>query len=218
MTHMRSLLASIGIKPGVKVSDLDAETKAMLSKAAVDAFAKMKHVFKLMGTESNNWVYPSPVIGRAGKYGAYLLRASAQSLAGIVANDPDEAVYLISVKDSQGATLSGSEAYEIYFSKDNLPPVNAFWSVTTYNTDYNFITNEYNKYSLGDRTPGLKYDVTGGLTLYLQSTPPKSKDKRANWLPTQAGQRFQMLIRSYLPKEEIIQQSWVPPAVEKISK
>jgi len=218
MAHMRSMLASVGIKPGVKVSELDDETKAMLSKAAVDAFAKLKHVFKLMGTESNNWVYPSPVVGRAGKYGAYLLRASAQSLAGIVANDPEEAVYLIGVKDSQGAPLSGSETYQIYFSKDNLPPVNAFWSVTAYTKDYNFITTEHSKYSVGDRTPELKYDVTGGLTLYLQPTPPKSINKRANWLPTQAGQDFQMLIRAYLPKDEVIQQSWVPPAVEKTSK
>lgn len=218
MRHMRSLLASLGIKPGVKVSELDDESKAMLSKAAVDAFAKLKQVIDHMGVKSNNWLYPSPVIGRAGKYGAYLLRASAQSLGGIVANDPEEAVYLFTRKDGQGSPLSGSGTYQIYFPKDNLPPVNSFWSVTAYNKDYNFISNEYKKYSVGDRTPGLKYDDQGGLTLYLQPTPPKSKELSANWLPTRAGQVFQMLIRSYLPKAEVIQQRWMPPAVKKTSK
>ena len=211
--HMRHVLASVGIKPGVDVSELDEETKAILSKAAVDGFAKLKHSIGFLGNIVNGWKYPSKALGRAGKHGEFLLRAAGQSLGGIVANDAEETIYNFVNSDMNGDPLQGSKAYQLYMSKDNLPQAEAFWSLTMYNTDYNFVTNEFKKYSVGDRTEGLNYDLEGGVTFYLQNTPPSDPKKRANWLPTNPEQAFYMLFRSYLPREDVIEQRWIPPSI-----
>ena len=56
-------------------------------------------------TVVNGWRYPPPNEGRFGD--ELLYRAADQSLAGIVANDPAEAVYLVNFSDDSDAKFSG---------------------------------------------------------------------------------------------------------------
>jgi hypothetical protein len=121
-------------------------------------------------TVVNGWRYPPANEGRFGD--ELLYRAADQSLAGIVANDPAEAVYLVNFSDDSGAKFSGDRRYELQFTGDNLPPVDAFWSLTIYAADYNLVANPANRYSIGDRTPGVANDANGGMTLYLQADSP----------------------------------------------
>jgi hypothetical protein len=66
-----------------------------------------------------------------GRFGDdFLRRAADQSLAGITANDPAEAVYLVNFEDADGAMLSPDARYEQHFTADGLPPVDAFWSLS----------------------------------------------------------------------------------------
>ncbi len=83
-----------------------------------------------------------------------------------------------------------------------------------YGLDYNLVDNEIDRYSIGNRTPGLVFGEDGSLTLYIQSTKPEG-DKAANWLPSPAGHKFFVILRTYLPVEPLIAQTWEPPGLEK---
>ena len=85
-----------------------------------------------------------------------------------------------------------------------------------YGLDANLVDNSIDRYSLGDRSSGLKYAVDGSLTLYLQHESP-GKDKESNWLPAPNG-NFYVSIRTYRPREEITNGTWAPENIETLTK
>ena len=103
-----------------------------------------------------------------------------------------------------------SNRYEIQFAKGQLPPVGAFWSITMYNSNQFFAKNPIGRYAIGDRDK-LKFNNDGSLTLYLQNESP-GKDKESNWLPAPKDS-FNLFMRLYWPKKEILDGIWSPPAV-----
>ena len=99
--------------------------------------------------------------------------------------------------------------------KGGEPKVKAFWSVTMYNLKYNLVANPINRYSVGDRS-GLKPDADGGLTIYVQRISPGAGNE-ANWLPAPGG-KFFVVLRTYLPAEDIVNQTWQPPKITSLSQ
>jgi hypothetical protein len=98
---------------------------------------------------------------------------------------------------------------------DRTPPVDAFWSLTMYDaTDYYLVDNPIDRYSIGDRTPGVRYGAGGGLDLYLQRDSPGG-ERAANWLPTTAG-AFRPLLRMYQPQAAILDGSYVLPPIARV--
>jgi len=93
--------------------------------------------------------------------------------------------------------------------------VNGFWSLTLYDAAHFFAPNEINRFSLGTKNKDLVYNPDGSLTLYVQNKKPAA-DKVANWLPAPTGD-FELFIRAYWPKAEILQNQWTPPAVQNVS-
>jgi hypothetical protein len=140
---------------------------------------------------------------------------AVQMLAGFVANDPIEATYLNVSTDGDGKPLSGSNRYVIRFDKGGQPKVQAFWSITMYNPQYNLVANPINRYSLGDRS-GMKAAADGSLTVYVQKDSPGA-DKEANWLPAPAGMFF-LIMRTYLPGEDVVKQVWQPPRITRVAQ
>jgi hypothetical protein len=207
--------ATIGIGPGLDVDAQPDNVKDNLVRALGAGMQLLKQQF-LSGswaTLVNGWRYPPRNEGRFGD--ELLLRAADQSLAGIVANDPEEAVYLVNFTDDSGAKFSGDRRYELQFAGDNLPPVDAFWSLTMYAADYNLVANPANRYSIGDRTPGVAKDADGGMTLYIQAASPGT-DKEANWLPCPAEGTWFLILRMYQPRDEVVQATWRCPAVRNV--
>ena len=100
------------------------------------------------------------------------------------------------------------------FKKHEIPPVNAFWSLTMYDKDAFLVDNLINRYALGDRS-GMKSGDDGSLTLYIQNEPP-GKNKESNWLPAPKDE-FKLALRLYAPKKEVADGTWAPPAVKKVS-
>ena len=135
-------------------------------------------------------------------------------LAGFIANDPVEATYFNVSVDGDSKPLTGANRYVIHFDKGGEPKVKAFWSVTMYNPQYNLVANPINRYSIGDRS-GMKPDADGGLTIDVQKDSPGA-DKQANWLPVHDGQFF-MIMRTYLPADDIVNQTWQPPKIAAVN-
>jgi hypothetical protein len=97
-----------------------------------------------------------------------------------------------------------------------MPPVDAFWSLTMYNVPkFLLVSNPINRYSIGDRTPGLQISADGSLTIYLEHDSP-GPDQESNWLPTPAGD-FRPIMRMYQPKAAILTADYELPAITRLS-
>jgi hypothetical protein len=141
----------------------------------------------------------------------------AAAILGIYGNSKAEAMYPIYAVDSKGEPLDASKhSYTVRFAPGQLPPVNAFWSLTMYDLPASLlVANPINRYLINSpMLPQLKKDADGGLTLYIQSESP-GKDKEANWLPAPKGP-FVMAMRLYWPKEEAMSGKWKAPKAELV--
>jgi hypothetical protein len=141
----------------------------------------------------------------------YLDLAVGVEAGGIIPNVPKQAFYGQWTKDASGAVMDGSKAkYTFTFPKGQLPPVRFFWSLTMYDlTSRLLVDNPINRYSIGDRTEGLKRDPDGGLTIYVQKESP-GKEKESNWLPAPDGP-MSIISRMYGPDPRILDRSYKFP-------
>ncbi len=211
------LFANVNIGPDQDVDALDEDSKRGLVRAMKDGRRLLREANEEGpdAKEVNGWIY-YPNLGRLGKYGDYLSPAAIQSLSGHVTNAPQEATYLNGILDNEGQPLNGANRYELHFPSGGEPEAEAFWSLILYSTDFNLVDNPIDRYSIGDRTPDLQRDEGGGLTLYIQHESP-GEDKASNWLPTPPpGEGFSMILRAYIPGDELVKQTWEPPAVTKV--
>ena len=119
--------------------------------------------------------------------------------------------------DGAGKQLDGASGrYVLKFSKGALPPVNYFWSLTMYDAKTQVpIENPINRYSIGDRTPGIAEAADGSLTLYVQPDKPDGQDA-ANWLPAPQGP-FYVILRAYGPKPEMLNGTYKIPPMTRVN-
>ena len=181
-------------------------------RAALDAIAGRAGTF---GELKNNWSVAAGIFGdREAMQGEYLTRAAA-AMFGLYGNDASEALYPATDMDALGEPLDGSKQdYELTFTAATLPPVNAFWSMTMYALPSQLmVENAINRYSIGDRTKGLKFDDDGSLTLYISAKSP-GRTKASNWLPAPDGP-FSLQLRMYWPEPEALEPLYAPPIVRR---
>lgn len=145
----------------------------------------------------------------------YLYRMAAAVL-GIYGNSKAEAMYPVYSLDAAGEKLDASKhRYALRFAPGQLPPVNAFWSLTMYELPSSLlVANPLNRYLINSpMLPDLKRDADGGLTLYIQRESP-GKDKESNWLPAPSGP-FMAVLRLYWPKDEATNGKWKQPPLKR---
>ena len=200
-------LTQAGIRPGQafeNVPNPDFEAGVQRAKQILSGAETRRAAGNLGPT---GWTKFGAVVGRYGT--GYLARAVVARI-GLGANPPEDAVYLNCNVDSKGAALDGGHSYRIHFDKSQLPPVNAFWSITMYDLAGYFTPNPIGRYAVGDRDT-LKYSDDGSLDLYIQNAAPRGLGV-SNWLPAPKDQ-FNLSFRLYWPRAEILNGSWAPPAV-----
>lgn len=128
----------------------------------------------------------------------------------------DEAMYPTAEVDADGAPLHGSHAYELRFPPGGGPRVDAFWSLTMYRrSDCLFVANPIDRYSIGDRTPGLCTEPDGSLAIRLQAQDP---GPGCNWLPAPAGEAFYVVLRLYQPRAEHLEFHYPYPPLRRIAQ
>jgi hypothetical protein len=222
-TEIRAQLARIGVGPGKTFNfrDLPFKNKLEVALGMRAGQRKVDAATKTVGKDVNGWRVGS-VFGDAAFFnGDWLMRAAAAQM-GIYGNDAVEAMYPALRVDADGKPLDGSKnAYTLTFPAGQLPPVNAFWSVTMYDGKTQLlIKNPINRYLINSpMLEGMKKNADGSLTLYVQNKSP-GPDKESNWLPAPAGPIY-LVMRLYWPKTEAPsilppgQGSWQPPGVRK---
>jgi hypothetical protein len=170
----------------------------------------LAHVNAYSGARNNGWLISQSYIGNYGRN--YLGRAGIARFA-LGANTAPETVYPSAASDSRGRALSGRHRYVLRFRRGQLPPANAFWSITMYDAAGYLHPNAAHRYAIGDRTKGLRRGRDGSLTITISTSRPKGA-AGANWLPAPGG-RFRMLMRIYEPRRSALNGRWKPPPVER---
>jgi hypothetical protein len=162
------------------------------------------HYFEIGALNNPQWIIADRKI-------AYVTRAIA-ARAGLWGNHGYEANYQMVYVDDDNQPLSGDHRYELHMPVT--PPVDAFWSLTMYDAhEFYLVDNPLHRYSIGDRTPGLKYGADGSLTIYLQKDSP-GPDKESNWLPGPQAGNFRPIMRMYQPQEPILNGTYLLPAIK----
>jgi len=219
--EIRARLASIGIGAGKKfeMKDLSLEHKAAVLLGMKAGSDQVDKYIASGGKVINGWNVGSFFGDRAYYNGDWLKRAAAAK-GGIFGNSAIEAMYPLTRVLANGEAMDGSKHnYTLTFAKGELPPVNAFWSVTMYDGKSQFlIENPINRYLINSpMLSDMKTNADGSLTLFIQKDSP-GKDKEANWLPAPDGLIY-LVMRLYWPKEtphSILpagEGTWKPPAV-----
>ncbi len=205
-------LAKIGIVPGqdFDINRLDPAVAKVLQGVPKSAFAKIMAHYNDAGTIQNGWLFTT----KAGVYGTDYLQRATIAAIGLGANRPQDAVYPTSLADADGKPYAGTNQYVLHFDAGQLPPAEAFWSLTMYNGAFFFSANPLNRYTLSSRNQ-FTANPDGSTDFYLQHESPGA-DKEANWLPAPEG-RFILMFRLYWPREtppSIIDGTWTIPPVK----
>jgi len=213
-TPLLTRAAEIGIKPGVDYmtyfSGLDNDIKSAIQTGYRSALKDIPTTN--LGNIKNNW----QMVYGTGDYGTnYILRA-AIAYQGLGANLNDDAVYPSTFIDNNGEKFSSDKKYVLHFDKDEIPPVNGFWSLSMYNDKMLFAANPINRYSMGLLSdPPLTKNPDGSIDIYIQRDSPDSASM-PNWLPAPASGGFSLTLRLYWPQESVLDKSWAPPAVQLV--
>jgi hypothetical protein len=206
-------LKRIGIEPGQSFDLTKAEptVRKALESAPADARQLMAWKLPTIARVANGWSMNTDTMG---VYGNYYLKRAIVAQTGLGANLPEDAIYPINLADDSGKPLDGANRYTLHFEKTDLPPVDAFWSVTLYDDEGFPVPNPLNRFAVSSWMP-FKYNGDGSLDLYFQNENPGA-DKEANWLPAPKGS-FNVLMRLYAPRSEALTGKWNPPPVRRAS-
>jgi hypothetical protein len=205
--------AKLGVGAGKSfdASKLSPEVKAAIEQGMADAWVALAGFKKEL--EEGKLSAGDAFGTRAYLKGNYLYRMGAAVL-GIYGNSKQEAMYPAYYVDATKQKLDGANRYSLRFAPGQLPPVNAFWSLTMYDEPQSLlVANPLNRYLINSpMLPQLKRDADGGLTLIIQNESP---GKEANWLPAPKGP-FSMIMRLYWPKEAATDGKWKQPPLQRV--
>lgn len=211
-------LRTVGIGPGLHPSKehLGAAVLAGLTAAVTDGPDHIQTLRTGVAVKSiratHGWFVPP---ADTGSYGIDYGFRAVVAAAGLAANRPAEAMYIIGITDPNGSPLNGANDYVIHFPRGQLPPARYFWSLTMYNQAFFLIANPINRYEIGNRTRGLRRNPDGSLDIYLQHDPPPGH--RSNWLPAASGQ-FEVTLRLYGPRRSALDGTYLYPPITKTTR
>jgi len=202
-------LKRIGLEPG-KSFDGGKLTTDVWKRGAAAGLKLMRDKVPTIARVTNGWSMNTDTVG---VYGDYYLKRAIVAMVGLGANQPEDAVYPLNVSDAEGNPVTAKNNYVLHFSKNHLPPANAFWSLTMYDAEGFQVSNPINRFAIGDRD-ALKFNADGSLDLYIQNESP-GRDKESNWLPSPKSGELGLTLRLYAPRPQVLDGRWNPPPIER---
>ncbi len=138
----------------------------------------------------------------------------AVSVIGPIGLPMEEAMYP-NVTTTDGKPMTAMNDYVIRMSKEELPPAQAFWSLTLYDSQNGFfIPNDRKKYSVGENA-GMQLNEDEGIEIYVAAEQPEGVPEE-NWLPIERkNEDMDIILRIYNPNLEKMK-TWNVPQAEKL--
>jgi hypothetical protein len=217
-------LKSIGIEKG-KPFNPDSRTQAVLNDAAREAHGwlvdRYEASFSSPYYEGGHWalpvsrelieeqemfftksdVYPVDARGVAYSFAYFCPKHLGAGSA-----------YLLTIADKDGQLLDGGMIYRL-----NVPanaPARQYWSATVYDRATHAPIRNAQWPSRSSQTSGLQKYADASVDIYFGPKAPPGKE--SNWVPTSAGEGFEVLFRFYGPEKALFEKSWKLPDIEKV--
>jgi hypothetical protein len=209
--------ASVGIGAGRTPStdsSLSSDTVRGLTDAVAAGPATVQHDTQALYSAGFS-THAGYLLGGFGTYGTDYSERAVISQVGLGAFVAHQAIYAMAWSDSATKPLSGSSAYVLHLAAP--PPTSEGWSLTVYNLKGALVQNALGRYAFTNLST-LTKNTDGSIDLYLQATQPTSAAQVANWLPTPAGQGFEVTWRLFAPTPSAIPgilggSGWQPPSI-----
>jgi len=203
-------MRKIALEPGKSFhfKRAPAAVQAGLSTAVQEARSHIIANSSTMGRVRNGWQMNTATIGA---YGNSYLKRAVIATVGLGALPPEDLIYALNVATAEGTSTTGANEYTTHFNKDELPPVHAFWSISTYDAEGFPVRNPISRFAIGSYDD-LTYNADGSLDIYIQSRRPPAHNL-SNWLPAPAGQ-MSIVMRLYSPHLAALDGRWTPPTVQ----
>ncbi|MDQ4503606.1 DUF1214 domain-containing protein [Sinomonas sp. ASV322] len=196
MASILAWVAQSGVLQGIIIGG----TLAFLTAVLI-----MNAVARAVTKTNNGW----RVIRQCGQPANGVLVRAACAKALPVVNVFEEAAYWTTATDGSGQTLAGRHEYILRFPAGQLPPNDAFWSLTLTDVVGYMVNNPINRSSIDDRSSLVK-NADGSVDIYLQHNAPPGHGQ--NWLPSPPG-KFKLMLRVYLPGAAILNDTYRVPHV-----
>jgi hypothetical protein len=214
---LRAEFARLGIAAG-QPFDL-AALPPDIAQAVTDGIADFQRedLPGLMARVSAGELTSADVFGTREFLGNNYLYRFIGARVGIYGLSREEAIYPVYFADGEGRPLDAATGrYALRFEPGELPPADAFWSLTMYDGKTQLlVANRLERYLLNSTMlAAFAYDADGGLTLIIARDLAEGEPE-ANWLPAPAGP-FYMAMRLYLPRAEALDGRWRPPALRRM--
>lgn len=212
-------IAPLGVGPDISFDPkcFGSEQAGAIQAGIEDAQGELVEAQGERGSIINGWTYTpynTGVFGQDYRYRAVI------AVGGLGALPPEEAMYMRAVGEENQGLFDGSELWRLHFYPDQIPPVEAFWSLTLYEPTVDgrffFYPNSLNRYAISDRTSGLTFNDDGSLDIWV-GHPSPGKGREDNWLPAPSG-HFMLNFRAYMPRSSLINREYVLPALALSSK
>ncbi|WP_040805446.1 DUF1254 domain-containing protein [Nocardia concava] len=203
---MMARIAAIGVTPGGTV---DAQPADILTAAVKDAQHRIVTYKDPEAKDLNGWKFATNL----GAYGIdYPLRANVAYTA-LGATRARDALYPTIAEDADDHGVP--RRFRLRFPAGQLPPAEAFWSLTAYTADSYLVENDADIYSVGHAVPVVP-GPDGSVELAIQHADPGPAVPKGNWLPIPAAGRFSLTLRLYAPAPEALDGKWQPPGLTAV--
>jgi hypothetical protein len=203
-------MARIGIRPGVPlmISSMPTAVRGALPRTPTTAGQMLFDAFKRAGQRWNGWRLMRPPIGT---YGTDYQRRQVVAYSALTAPLPEDMSYMLTIADGEGKPIESANRYVLHFDAGQLPPTQAFWSLTAYDDRQLLPATASKRFAVASKDP-LTMNEDGSLDVYVQRDPPGGA-KDANWLPAPRDGRFTLMLRIWWPRTAVLDGSWQPPPV-----
>ena len=201
---------------------MDQFDPAQFNQSEIDAIragiemARLELTRVRASTINQGWAYPASHLG---DFGTDFDFRALVAISGIGALPPQEAIYLRALGDLKGARFDGNKTWCLRIPADAPIPVDGFWSLSLYEVlpggQLFFTENQLNRYSIGDRTPGLVACADGATEIWISHHHP-GVGKESNWLPAPGGP-FALILRAYMPQPALLTGKYRIPRIEQVT-
>jgi hypothetical protein len=205
-------LARLGVEPGSKFSieAFDADTRKAIGEGIAAAQQQVREQESEMGEMVNGWQIALDM----GRYGTKYTYRAGWTFFGVGGNLPEDAVYPVSDGPDLFRKFDGAKKYVMHFEKGLQPPVNGFWSLTMYDKDSYLVANcstamPWAIAAIASRRRRIPDDLPAGRLTRQGQGKQLAADAE--------GGSFKLALRLYVPKAQVADGTWEPPAVKRVS-
>jgi hypothetical protein len=211
---MREKIKKLGIEAGqpFEPGKLDPVAASGVAEGAKSGLAAIAGAAKngTGGDIRNGWIFDLAL----GRWGNDYGKRAVAAYNGLGLNAPEDAIFMATHLDAGGRRLDGANRYVLHFDNGKAPPADGFWSLSLYDDRQHFVANPINRYNI-ESSSRPKTNSDGSVDIYIQNADPGA-DKASNWLPA-PKEGFNLILRIYWPKQEVIDGKWVAPGVKPLA-